>query len=971
MKITVRTLAAALFVSTGATALLSGAAYAQEATTPAVEDRQERAIVTGRVFDQQSGDSLRGAIVRVAGTNERDVTGEDGRYQLSVPAGTSTIEVEYIGFEAVERVISVAAQEQRVEDFGLNVGDLRSEVIVVVGQSQAINQQRTADGIVNVYGEEVFGPSPDRNIGFALQRLPGLTVDTNQAGEPTGVNIRGVEGNFNSFQINGNRLASAGDRGFSVDRFSADGISNIELIKGRTPDRDGDVIGGIVNVITRSAFEREGRQINLEVGGNYRGLSDNLGYSLSANYSDIFSLGGDMNNFGVAISVGSYRIDRTSLNRDMDWVQVTPEFHPELNLPNSDPPVWFMESSHWENDDQTSRVNSVNVDLDYRTNEFTSFYLRGFYSETERENDVFETDINIDREFDDEPGGNTYDLLTRSRGRGTPGDDGSQGDYGWIGTDQDRETDLWSINFGGKFETPDRLFTLDLFYSRSEDRLLNDNELNILADPDDPYFLFEYKLIDVERGEVIITELSGQDPTDLSLVSEGELILETVEETEDLFQARIDFEESYDVGRGELTFKTGGVYRRSEAERDQTATVFEMDETFPYADILSPTNEVQFGGPKLFDVFPSRGVALLKSNPELFELNEEDTLEDSFREDYSSIEDTIAGYGMVTYRLGRHEVIAGVRYERVGFENTNFVASFLDGDVTVTRTTVENDFDFWLPGIHLRHEITPRLILRESYNRSYGRPRRDELASGRFVNEDGDIVDGNPNLRPAISDNFDIQLEYYTDFGGLYSVAVFYKDIRDFTFEQSFDFNELDENGIPIQAEDGDFEYEVPLNGTSAENIGVELIVQQNFSFLPGALSGLSARVSTTFLDTTAEFPNRDDRDDLQLPGFSDFVIAATLQWDWEGANLRADYIRRSDYVEGLGSDIESDEFFGPEQRLDLAGSYRFDNGLILFANVINVTDEPQFSYQGFEPFVEDANIVGRTYNFGLRLKLQ
>ncbi|MEE4110837.1 MAG: TonB-dependent receptor [Halieaceae bacterium] len=929
-----------------------------------------QSTVTGRVFDSRTGQSLRGAVVRVKGTDRRYITREDGRYQLRIPPGSATLEVEYVGSETQERDITLSAGVPLSVDVGLELrgfADIEEVFVygVASGQAEATNQQRTADGIVNFYNEEIFGPAPDGNLGFALQRLPGLTVDTNQSGEPTGINIRGVEGNFNSFQINGNRMASAGGRGLTTDQFSSDGISNIEVIKARTPDRDGDAIGGIVNVITRSAFERGGREINLEVGGNYRDLSEEYGHSVSANYSDIFSIGGGDNNLGVSLSVGSYGIDRTSLNRDMDWVQVTPEFHPELNLDQFNGPVWFMESSHWEIDNQQTDVNSVNLDFDYRTDESNSYYFRTFYSVTERTNDVFETDINIDREFENEPGGNTYALLTPTMGRGTQD---SEADYGWIGTDEDRETDLYSFNIGGRHETSARLFTWDLFYSRNEERFTNDNELNMAMVPEDPFFEFEYELYDTERGDVRITEIGGvNDPTDLSLMTEGEWIPGFSEETEEMFQARLDYEYSFDWAQGEMALKTGGVYRSSEAEADLTYTVYEMDDAFPYAQVLEPTNDVQFGGPKLFNVFPSRGAALLASNPGLFELNEEDTIEESFREDYRSEEDTVAAYGMGTYTIGRHRIIAGLRYERVTFDNTNFVASFLDGQTNVTEFNVSNDFDFWLPGIHLRHELTPQLILRESYNRSYGRPRRSELATGRFENEDGDIVDGNPNLRPALSDNFDIQLEYYTETGGLYSIGVFYKQIEDFTFDLVYEFNELDANGIPIPVENGDFEYEVPQNGTTADNLGLELIAVQRLDFLPGLFKGLSTRLSATFVDTSADYPNRTDRDDLQLPGFSDFVFAGTLDWTWKGANLRADYIYRSDYVEGLGTDIESDEFFGEEQRLDLSGSYLFSNGLEIFGNVINVTDEPQFSYQGFPPFVEDANIVGRTFNFGAR----
>lgn len=967
MTKTFRQMAVAMLATTAMSALLTGAAQAQEAQSAAAATADE-GIVTGRVFDERTGNSLRGAIVRVVGTGERDVTTEDGRFQLNVPAGPSTIEVEYVGFVSYTRQVEVPARGRAAVNFGLDTvgGDDIVVRAAAVGQALAINQQRTADGIVNIYSEEVFGPAPDGNIGFALQRLPGLSVNTNQAGEPTGVNIRGVEGDFNSFQINGNRVAAAGGRGLNLGDFSNDGISNIEVIKAATPDRDGDAIGGIVNVITRSAFERSGRRIEIQAGGNYRDLSDNLGYSVSARYSDIFSLGGDYDNLGISLSFGSYEIDRSSLNRDMDWVQVTPENNPQLNLGGLDTPVWFMESSHWEIDGQVTRVNTGNIDLDYRIDDSNSFYLRGFYSQSDRSNDVFETDIDIDTRFQDAIGGRkTYAELTPSSGRGTPGNSGSRGSRGWIGTDEDRTTKLWSLNFGGRHEWDRSLLTYDLFYSVNDEKFGNANELNFVMEPDSPWFLFEYDLINPQRGLVDIRNISSNADDDLSLVSEGELVLESIESREEVFSVKVDAERSFDLGTSEFTFKTGGRYYRSEFANNQNADVYEMDDTFPWAQILNRTNEVTLGGPRIFNVFPSRGVALLASNPELFELNEEDTLEDSLFEDTTFTEDLFAGYGMATLRTGIHQIIAGVRYERIKFDGTNFVASFLDGDTTIVPDRNRNSYDFWLPGIHFRHELTPRLILRESYNRSYGRPRRSELASGRFVNEDGDILDGNPNLRPAISDNFDAQLEYYTNSGGLYSVSVFYKNIKDFSFDFVGEFDELDAAGNPILLDSGDFEYEVPLNGTSAKNYGIELIARQNLTFLPGALRGLSVALSATFTETKANYPNRLDRDDLALPGFSDFLFTGTLDYNWKGFNLRGDYIYRTDYVEGLGSDIESDEFFGPEQRVDLAASYTFGNGFRLFANVINLTNEEQFSYQGFTPFVEDANLTGRTITFG------
>src|SRR5690606_19161611 len=229
-------------------------------------------------------------------------TTEDGRFQVAVPAGQVTLRIEYVGLDTATRTVDVTAGGNTAADIQLTSNALSREEIIVraqaSGQALAINQQKTANGIVNIVSEETFGPSPDGNIGYALQRLPGLSVNTDQDGSPTGINIRGIEGDYNSFQVDGNRVPTAGGgRGINLTRFAGDGITTIEVIKAPTPDRDGDAIGGIVNVVTRSAFQRSGQEIAVDVGGVYSDLPDKMGHAVTAQFSDIFSIGGGDRNF--------------------------------------------------------------------------------------------------------------------------------------------------------------------------------------------------------------------------------------------------------------------------------------------------------------------------------------------------------------------------------------------------------------------------------------------------------------------------------------------------------------------------------------------------------------------------------------------------------------------------------------------------------------------------------------------------
>ncbi|MDP3209292.1 MAG: TonB-dependent receptor, partial [Rhodoglobus sp.] len=381
-----------------------------------------------------------------------------------------------------------------------------------------------------------------------------------------------------------------------------------------------------------------------------------------------------------------------------------------------------------------------------------------------------------------------------------------------------------------------------------------------------------------------------------------------------------------------------------------------------------PTDAVLYLKPKYFDVYPRLGQALVRSNPELFSRNEVASVQASNLADYDAKEETSALYGMGTYRFGRHTLIGGVRFERNEWSSKRFDVRIAPGNVPIVSPVSRGaSYDFWLPGLHTRHELTRNLILRGSFNQSYGRPNLAQLTRGRLVALNGNITDGNADLQPAFSNNYDIQLEYYRA-GGLYSVGFFYKDIEDFTFVQISRFDTVDANGNPQNLGPvGLFQYSVPRNGSSAKNKGVELIARQRLTFLPELLKGFSAAVSATFTETDAVYPNRTDgRTGLPLPGFSKYLFTSSLEYARGKFFARADYRYRDDYVEGLGSTIESDEFFSAEEKVDLEIGYQIRKGLSVFAYGTNLTKRPQVSYQGYRPFVEDTSQSGRKYTIGV-----
>jgi hypothetical protein len=227
---------------------------------------QSTGTITGRVFDQATGRSLQGAVVHIRGSSTSDVTDTEGRFTLTgVPGGAASVDIEYVGLDPASQMITVASGETARLDVGLKSQVLQMQAFQVQeaarGQALAINQQKTAAGIINIVSEETFGSMPSGNLGYALQRLPGISVDEDQDGSPTSINLRGVPGDFNSFQVDGQRMpGGATNRSVNMRNLVADGVTNIEVMKAVTPDRDGDAIGGIINVSARRSRVSPGRQ---------------------------------------------------------------------------------------------------------------------------------------------------------------------------------------------------------------------------------------------------------------------------------------------------------------------------------------------------------------------------------------------------------------------------------------------------------------------------------------------------------------------------------------------------------------------------------------------------------------------------------------------------------------------------------------------------------------------------------------
>lgn len=192
--------------------------------TPESNQQVKTQTITGTVVDE-SGLPIIGANVIEAGTTNGIMTDIDGKFSLSVSAG-SKIQVSYIGYLSQE----IKVGNKKSFEVVLKEDTQALEEVVVVGYGTQKKGVVTGS-IATAKGDDII-KSPTQNLGQALAgRLPGLVV-SNGSGEPGAdgvtINIRGKSTTGNNdplILIDG--IAGRG----SLDRLNPNDIESITVLK--------------------------------------------------------------------------------------------------------------------------------------------------------------------------------------------------------------------------------------------------------------------------------------------------------------------------------------------------------------------------------------------------------------------------------------------------------------------------------------------------------------------------------------------------------------------------------------------------------------------------------------------------------------------------------------------------------------------------------------------------------------------
>lgn len=889
-------------------------------------------------------------------------------------------------------------------------GDIEEIVVTGVRGSiiRAADQKNAAQGLTDSVSAESLGKFPDLNLSESLQRVPGVTLNRNPNGEGEAINLRGLAPQFTRVEINGitalgngadaninGRLGgNGGGREFNFEILPAELFSNATISKTASASQSEGGLAGVVALETPKGLSHDGFRFVASAQGNYSDKTEEVDprvfFTVSNNFNGVFGAA-----FSVAYTDSQFRSDAiesgtwhrlaaitSNIDNDHEFADVLVARTPRL--------FSFLEE----------RENTAFVlNLQYRPSEQVEVFMDILSAELTNEKNVVRPDIVLEgspvRLAMDTNGDPVLlnvvnGIATRATFEGVQHRPSSRL--------VDIDDQFLQFSGGVRFTADQWTVTPFLgFSSREAERehsLLSfraNNPDNSVRTGPDSYLTYELQG-DYLNFRSALTDLRT-DPEDFSL---NVLIFRPTEDTDEETTLKLDAERDFELADSwGGTVKLGIRYNDKEKEvraqeyrlrRDgnsddvagfelvSTLVDFEVDGS---NDPFSQAGSIFTVDPDLYlkVFFPDgfNGVGSTGTTP--------GTSIDSrpgrgASRSYTVAEESFNAYVESTLDIEALSFNAGLRFVSTDQISSGSVVENQDqASERISPVSVKSDYVAFLPSISLRYEATESVLLRAAYSRTLTRANLPDLspAESIFVPDATTLGigrRGNPDLRPAFSNNIDLAAEWYFEDGGLLAISYFYKQIEDLIGVAVVDETRTFLPQVGNDLVTGPVRFNIPTNAASAEVTGVEFLVQQSLAFLGERWRNLGYLFNYTYTESEADFGVVNDVRAEGLPGLSKSSWNTGFYYDDGNLDVRLSYAWRERYLAAFSDDFGLPRFTDDFGQLDLSANYSFGEHLQLQLQVLNLTDENIISRAfvqgaGYLPYgVLDLN---RRVLFGVR----
>jgi len=954
--------------------------------------------ITGAVSNAATGNLLIGAKIQIPQLGLSALSDGSGVFTLTpIPAGTHEISVTYIGLDTMRATVTVAAAQRVVRDFDLTTAIYKLDAFKVTGEREgfaaAITDRRNAANLKDVVSMDQFGNLPNMSSGEVLMRMAGVAGSPTEEGLNYQFNIRGMGPALNTINIDGARLAGLGfSRAFEMQSLSGAMFDKMELIKGLTPDKSAESLGGSVNMKTRSSLTmKERRQFtyNLSV-RTAPSFTEQIPLReqhrshpvLNFGYQEVFDVLGGNRNLGVSVNafysengVGYFRVDRDFQNtttqpaflwdyRTQDNYNNRKQIGVSIKTEYRFSPSTLLTLNTMANDNKEltrirwyTRAYTGSQNQNTVPNDTTSSIVPGFTALITQVRAVPTSTIDMQM-----VGPNHY--MTRTR----RADLTTEHKFGNLTLDYSIRYARNNLNNGqGKGgDLTMRITNVGWILDRTKSDLYPSftqtagpdftNPANWRPRADSPALVRGDQMND-QRIRTLEGNARYVMPTLIPIaLKAGVHGRDTLIQTINTGTTRYNY-----IGTGPLPSNPDRI-------------VFDQVKTgrhIPQWDTTMFLSDRKLKDPSLW----SEDLYYVEQN--------------KYTVPRTVFEEVTAGYAMAEGKFGREGLLGrtgfltGVRTEKTNTSGFNWPQARASLRATAAERLadpagaakrdylyreIDGGYTKSFPSVHLMHDITPSLKARLSWSTGFGRPGYATATPGESANETAQTLTvNNPSLLPQLASNWDATLDYYFEPVGNVSMGFFQKTIKEYIVSGITNGKVGSGTTNGYNGEYAGFDILTSLNAGTAYVQGWEFSYQQQFTFLPGLLKGLSGSANYTVIETHGDFGGKTSLGGGQVAGFIPRAGNLMLAWRYGKFSTRLLYNRTSDHIVSYDATNPARNSYRQELRtLNFGVAYVLRPAVSLNIDISNLFNAPQVLYRGVSSQMQTTIINGVAVNVGL-----
>jgi TonB-dependent receptor len=942
--------------------------------------------ITGVVTDSSGNAFLEGAVVTINGNDRATTTDRRGEFDFSALApGEYSLRIAYTGMTPATTRVTVTAGQSASLTTALTEDVIKMGAFSVVtnrsADALAITDQRNAPNVKNVVDVAAYGMLSNDNPGELLQLLPGVN-GTISFGEVDRVSIRGMDANLNAVQLDGNSFATptinqaTEGRSVVLSTTNTNNIKTAEVIKAITPDLPADAIGGIVNLIQKTALDypKSAGRFEYRLGGQFQTTRSGYDARSTPNaqftYHDVF---GPNRNWGVYATGGFNK-------------EVTNQVRTAQNIVNN-ATVGYTPISNAITENQRFRHRkNWAATLDHRRGQNHEFAFKY------RHEDWLNYNESNVQTFNAMVPAATWTPLVRSYSSAASVVNHNQINP-WVRNN--------ALSFDGKHKGDAWEFNYTTFHSSS---VADSDPLK-----DDEFGNANATLLAAFRPSLVVDDTRDRIFNSVRVTSANPVAVYNADYYSLGYTRNLTYIESVRdgfKGNFKYTFKTAvpltlktGLGRTEQSRRNYGRT---QNITFVGEDGVAGLNAatgrtddrlsrfLSTGSIRGFDASGNRRPFVLdlralaksyKEQPQLWSYDVYTNALNTLTGSYRAAETIDSGYAMGETTWRNLHLLAGVRAEETKVK----AAALLLDQPTATAAKIPDPsaraifnagrpiirtgrYDNYFPSLHLNYKIRPNLQARASYSTGISRPGYGFLISATNINDITDtITTSNPNLKPQTADSYDLSLEYFSEPAGVISVGLFRKDIRDYITSTIGTV----ESGNAFGEQYVGYQLRTAGNAGSAQVQGAEFNIVQQLNFIPRRIGLFTFKGNLTLLRAEGNFGGTTRLSSGEVPDFIPRAWNLVLDYSTGKFSMLARYNYQAAFLTGPNANPNLVTRNPSRVKLDVNLNYRWRRAASFFFAIDNLTLEPIYTQSGAgdRVFAGNGFAPSRRYNLGVQGK--